>query len=69
MNVTALDSGAFLPKVPSELEHVKWITNQWKKGAYADSINLDKPCIECYLIVKVMNMRATGKTKIRLSVM
>jgi hypothetical protein len=70
MNVTSLESNEYLPTNPFELANVNWITNEWRQGLYADSINLAKPRIECYYLVKLVNMRESSVTsKVRLTVM
>ena len=69
MNVTSLETNSYLPTNPFELADVKWITNEWGPSMYADSINLAKPRIECYFIVKLVNMRDSDTSKVRLTVM
>lgn len=69
MNVTSLENNDYLPNNPFELENVNWITNEWQPRMYADSINLEKPRIECYYIVKLVNMRYSDTSKVRLTVM
>jgi len=69
MNVTSLETNEYLPNNQIELESVNWITNEWRSRMYADSINFDKPRIECYYIVKLVNMRDSNTSKVRLTVM
>ena len=56
MNVTSLESNQYLPSNPFELLNANWITNEWQR-------------IECYYIIKLVNMRKSDTTKVRLTVM
>jgi hypothetical protein len=69
MNVTSLESNQYLPSNPFELLNANWITNEWQPRMYADSINFATPRIECYYIIKLVNMRKSDTTKVRLTVM